>query len=157
MTDTIEAVTLERDGGAIECFVVPWDTATFGFPVAEITRFDLGADGRAAGLLADFDAWSAERGVRLVSCRLDHTKLRESMALEALGFRFVEMVHQPQLDNLDGVEAPVHDIVVDVAAHAISSFRARNHQLSASSAASSAKNSLRKPAFSAARSGAKDG
>ena len=115
MTDTIEAVTLERDGGAIECFVVPWDTAIFGFPVAEITRIELGAGDRANGLLADLDAWCADHRIRLVSCRLDHTKLRESMALEALGFRFVEMVHQPQLDDLSGVDPPARAITVDVA------------------------------------------
>jgi GNAT superfamily N-acetyltransferase len=110
-----ETTTITGDGGVIECLIVPWDTAAFGFPVAEIARFELGADGRAAGLLQELDAWCAERDVRLVSCRLDHARLRESIALEGLGFRFIEMVHGPFLQGLDGVAAPRHRIVVDEA------------------------------------------
>jgi RimJ/RimL family protein N-acetyltransferase len=37
-------------------------------------------------------------GSRLVSCRLPHEKLRESMLLEDAGFRFIEMLYKPDLD-----------------------------------------------------------
>jgi ribosomal protein S18 acetylase RimI-like enzyme len=116
MTETIEAVTLERDGGVLDCFVVPWDTAIFGFTVADVSRFELASDGGATGVLADLDAWCADRAVRLVSCRLDHTRLRESIALEGVGFRFIEMVHGPRLNGLDGLPAPRHAIRVEEAA-----------------------------------------
>jgi GNAT superfamily N-acetyltransferase len=110
-----ETATIERDGGVIACSLVPWDTAAFGFPVAEVSHFELGAGDRARGLLSDLDAWCAARAVRLVSCRLGHTRLRESIALEGLGFRFIEMVHGPLLEPLDGIAAPRHRIDVEKA------------------------------------------
>lgn len=113
MTDTGETKVLERNGGTLACHVVPWDTAAFGFPVAEISRFELGAHGAEAGLLADFEAWCADRRIHLVSCRLDHLRLPESMALEMLGFRFVEMVLTPRLDTLDDIDPPRHQIEIE--------------------------------------------
>lgn len=118
MTGAVETTVLERDEGMLACHVVPWDTAGFGFPVAEISRFELAAHGAGAGLLADFEAWCADRRIRLVSCRLDHVRLRESMALETLGFRFVEMVLTPRLDTLDDIDPPRHPIEIDDAAPA---------------------------------------
>jgi ribosomal protein S18 acetylase RimI-like enzyme len=112
---TIETTRFEGAGSVLECFVVPWDTAAFGFPVAEISRFEIGADDGAAGPLADLDAWCQERAIRLVSCRLDHTRLRESIALEGLGFRFIEMVYGPHLDDLANLEAPRHAIRIEEA------------------------------------------
>lgn len=98
--------TFEADGAALACLLVPWDTEVFGFPVAQISRLELGERADPAGILRDFDAWCAAQDVRLVSCRLDHARLRESMALEGVGFRFVEMVHEPRLDLVDRVAAP---------------------------------------------------
>src|SRR5687767_9041432 len=65
-----------------------------------------------------FQEWCGGHDVRLVSCRLDHTQLRASMALEDVGFRFVEMVHEPHLDLRDGMPAPARAIVVEPAAPA---------------------------------------
>jgi RimJ/RimL family protein N-acetyltransferase len=102
----LAVTTFEADGAALDCFVVPWDSEIFGFPVAQISRLDLRAGADPGAILRDFDAWCAAENVRFASCRLDHTRLRESMALEAVGFRFVEMVHEPRLDLLDRVAAP---------------------------------------------------
>lgn len=99
-------MTFEADGATLGCFLVPWDTEIFGFPVAQISRLELGDRADPGTILREFDAWCAGQGVRLVSCRLDHTRLRESMALEDVGFRFVEMVHEPRLDLTDRVAAP---------------------------------------------------
>lgn len=100
------AITFEADGAAMECSLVPWDTEIFGFPVAQIGRLELSERADPSKILRDFDAWCAGQDVRLVSCRLDHVRLRESMALEEVGFRFVEMVHEPRLDLTDRVAAP---------------------------------------------------
>ena len=32
----------DGSGTVIECSLVPWDTEIFGFPVAQITRIDIG-------------------------------------------------------------------------------------------------------------------
>jgi RimJ/RimL family protein N-acetyltransferase len=81
----------------LEWAEAPWDTAIFGYPVAQITRIEVREE---AG--ADFTAFEKARdvaGTGLVSCRLAHECLRESMFLEARGFRFIEMVYQPELDH----------------------------------------------------------
>lgn len=115
----IRTTTIGSDGAALDCFVVPWDSSIFGFAVAQISRMDLGAAGTpSAGLFGSFDAWCSEQGVRLVSCRLDHSQLRESMELEAHGFRFVETVYEPRLDALDTVAPPRHAIDVTEAIQA---------------------------------------
>ena len=106
------AVRIERGQAILDAWIVPWDTATFGFPVAEIR--EIRAD-RAADLPAVLDAfrtWADAARVRLASCRLDHDRLRESIALEAAGFRFIELVYEPVLDPLPDVAVPDHPIVI---------------------------------------------
>lgn len=100
------ATRFEAHGAVVECFLVPWDSEIFGFPVAQINRMELTEGAQASVVLREFDAWCAGQGVRLVSCRLDHAQLRESMALEEAGFRFVEMVYEPRLDLIDHLAAP---------------------------------------------------
>jgi GNAT superfamily N-acetyltransferase len=109
------ATTTIRSGDAqMDCFVVPWDSKIFGFAVAQIGRLELGTSEAATGrLFRRFGTWCAERQVRLASCRLDHARLHESMALEAHGFRFVEMVYEPRLEALRAVADP--HLAIDVA------------------------------------------
>lgn len=88
---------------ALEWAEAPWDTEVFGFPVLQITRIEV--RGPAAG--AALSAFELERnrlGAGLVSCRLAHDRLNESMLLEAHGFRFIEMVYQPELADLQNCD-----------------------------------------------------
>ncbi|ADC62724.1 GNAT family N-acetyltransferase [Allochromatium vinosum] len=81
-----------------------WDTAIFGDPVAQITQLEV----RKQDAERDFTTFEIERdalGCGLVSCRLSHEQLQESMLLEARGFRFIEMVYQPELGRLPAEEA----------------------------------------------------
>jgi len=103
---------LRRGDTSLDCFVVPWDTENFGFPVAQIAHISVGDKHAIAETLREFNDWCAVRGVRLVSCRLDRRQLRESMALEETGFRFVEMVYVPRLEPLAQVDPP--DLTLDV-------------------------------------------
>jgi len=75
----------------------PWDEVVCGFPVLQITTL------KVHGLQAEADMqkFESERddlSVGLVSCRLPHDCLKESMFLEDRGFRFIEMVYTPELD-----------------------------------------------------------
>lgn len=75
----------------------PWDQTACGFPVLQIT--DMQVRGPHAG--ADIEIFERERdhiGAGLVSCRLAHECLAESMLLEDHGFRFIEMLYAPELD-----------------------------------------------------------
>ncbi|WIT11323.1 GNAT family N-acetyltransferase [Paucibacter sediminis] len=74
----------------------PWDEAVLGYTVFLLEQIDL--CGEAALAAKEFEAFErarALRGVGLVSCRLPHQSLRESMLLEDRGFRFIEMVYRP--------------------------------------------------------------
>jgi Acetyltransferases len=106
---------IERAGAVLECSLVPWDSEIFEFPVAQIGHIELREGAPATELLQAFDAWCADHDVRLVSCRLDHLQLRESMALEEHGFRFVETVYGPRLESFERVAAPRHTLQVNEA------------------------------------------
>ena len=109
----VEPRSLQAGDARLDWHVVPWDTATFGFGVADITRLELGTSAAAAeDLFAALEAALRDSGVRLASCRIDHRRLRESMALESHGFRFVELVYQPRRAQLDVVPPPAHRIEV---------------------------------------------
>jgi ribosomal protein S18 acetylase RimI-like enzyme len=110
---TIE--TIERGATRLDCFEVPWDAATFGFPVAEIRSMTIGDPTTADSVLAAFDDWCDRRRIQLVSCRLPSLSLRESMALESLGFRFVEMVYSPEFELEQVIEMPDRAISIAIA------------------------------------------
>lgn len=112
MTRPPDAFAIEQAGARLEGAIVPWDSEIFGFPVAQLSRFELADGAPADAILGELDAWCAEREVRLVSCRLDHARLRESIALEGHGFRFVEVVYGPRRESFDGIATPHHAIEV---------------------------------------------
>jgi RimJ/RimL family protein N-acetyltransferase len=111
MPQTIESIRFERQGGFLDCFLVPWDSRIFGQPVAQIEGFEFANETESRGLLEDLDTWCTNHGVRFVSCRLDHLNLRGSMALEERGFRFVEIVYRPRLDLISSA-IPEHSAIV---------------------------------------------
>ena len=91
----------------------PWDEAVCGFPVLQITAMQV--RGPNAGV--DLQLFERERddlGVGLVSCRLPHDCLTESMLLEDHGFRFIEMLYAPELD-LSNFNADQHATLLAVA------------------------------------------
>lgn len=84
---------IETDALSLSACLVPWDSESFGVPVAQIDRIEV-RDLRRAEVEANaLHEWLAEHDVKLSSCRIDHGRLHESFFLEAIGFRFVEMVY----------------------------------------------------------------
>lgn len=82
-----------------------WDTVVYGYPVLQITDIEI----RGSSAPSDFRAFEnlrTEAGCGLVSCRLACAKLNESMFLESCGFRFVEMLYEPELLNLQNQRFP---------------------------------------------------
>jgi ribosomal protein S18 acetylase RimI-like enzyme len=80
----------------LEWSVVPEDTVVTGCPVWKITRLEV-KGGRADADMKAFETIRDQTGVGLVSSRLPHACLTESMFLEEHGFRFIEMLYQPEL------------------------------------------------------------
>jgi RimJ/RimL family protein N-acetyltransferase len=94
---------------------VPWDRDVFGFPVVQIQDLEVIDSHGATSDYADFRAWLDLGQVRIVSSRLLHDQLRESMFLESNGFRFVETVLHPTLENLQSLNIPQNGLLVTLA------------------------------------------
>lgn len=77
--------------------LAPWDEAVCGFPVMQITTMQV-LDPNADTDMLLFERARDEIGAGLVSCRLPHDHLKESMLLEDHGFRFIEMLYVPGMD-----------------------------------------------------------
>lgn len=82
-----------------------WDAAVFGAPVFTIDHIEVLGESALRDAKEFLDRLAAV-GARLSSCRLPHDRLRESMLLEDMGFRFIEMIYQPVLDDLATVVWP---------------------------------------------------
>lgn len=93
------AGVVDTPGIHLEWAEAPWDSAIFGFPVLQITYMKV-LDSTAADDLAIFEAARDRHSAGLVSCRISHECLKESMLLEKHGFRFIEMVYKPELNFL---------------------------------------------------------
>jgi ribosomal protein S18 acetylase RimI-like enzyme len=107
--------TLTGPGLSLRFSLAPWDTRALGYPVAQIDAIELSADGDPAPTLARFASWLDDHRVQLVSCRLDSLRLRESMLLEDVGFRFVGMVYSPVLSPLGSGGATDGEVVITAA------------------------------------------
>jgi GNAT superfamily N-acetyltransferase len=91
---------------------MPWDSAIFGARVVQIKNIEVLDD---TGAIADFThyaKWIKAEQIRIVSCRLAHDRLRDSIFLESHDFRFIEMVLHPRLDNLKNHNFPRDDLLV---------------------------------------------
>lgn len=99
-------VRLQSGDAELTCSLVPWDSESFGFVVGQVEAIHLRRPEDASELLGRLASWCFEQRIRLVSCRLGHTQLIESMALEDLGFRFIETVYRPRLELDRDLEAP---------------------------------------------------
>lgn len=81
----------------------PWDEAVCPFPVMQIDQIEVRGPG-APESMREFASARDRLGAGLVSCRLPHDRLAESMLLEQCGFRFIEMLYAPEL-GLEAVDA----------------------------------------------------
>lgn len=77
--------------------LAPWDEAVCGFPVLQITALEIIGTNASAEMQA-FESERERIGAGLVSCRLSHECMQESILLQDHGFRFIEMLYRPELD-----------------------------------------------------------
>lgn len=93
----------------------PWDSAVFGNAVVSIENLEVLEPLNAGKDFKNFRQWLDFKLVGLVSCRLPHRNLIESMFLESQDFRFVEMVLHPYLTNLHRLQLTPEDLEIQVA------------------------------------------
>jgi RimJ/RimL family protein N-acetyltransferase len=99
-------------GLLLEAALVPWDTGVFDYPVAQIERIQVLDPDRSRLDYAAFESWRDANLCGLVSCRLRHDRLQESMLLEEKGFRFIETVLHPRLERLDRLDIPDQGLTI---------------------------------------------
>ncbi len=104
------AFTLTTPRLRISAQEAPWDTTVFGAPVVQIQDVELLNRNGALADYTEFKDWLDIEEVGMVSCRLAHGRLQESMFLEANGFRFVEMVLHPRLGQLQELSFPTDEL-----------------------------------------------
>jgi ribosomal protein S18 acetylase RimI-like enzyme len=109
--------TIELDTPALRLrgALAPWDIAVFRFPVAQIAEIEVKNPSQAALDYAPVREWMDRQGVRILSCRLPHDRLGESMFLESQGLRFVEMVIHPRLAKLDSRQFAADTLTISAA------------------------------------------
>lgn len=94
---------IEKNSLSLKASLIPWDTQIFGYPVAQIEYIEVSDSHLSILDFAEFESWRDASNCKLVSCRLGHQRLRESMLLEEKGFRFIETVLHPKLEKLNEV------------------------------------------------------
>jgi len=112
MNRAIENFKIATDGLQITARFVPWDTEVYGFPVAQVENFKLFDTVAALRDYVQFRQWLCDNSIKIVSCRLPHNCLRESIFLESKGFRFIEMVLHPRIEKLQRIEIPQDDLKI---------------------------------------------
>jgi len=98
---TVPPLVIRTPALALSSCLVPWDSEAFGFPVAQIDALHVTDALLAHAEFRELYRWANVNNVCLISCRLPHQKLSESFFLEEEGFRFIEMVLHPQIENLN--------------------------------------------------------
>jgi RimJ/RimL family protein N-acetyltransferase len=115
-SDAVASATELRHGTAsVRCTIVPWDTRIMGVVCGQLEDLTVGTDDDTRAVLADVLAWSESVSAGFMSCRLDHRALRESMAIESIGFRYVETILRPALSLTSPIDAPGTQLEVGVA------------------------------------------
>lgn len=96
----------------------PWDSAIYGMPVVQIEDIEVLDQDGAVSDYPHYATWIDAEQVGIVSCRLAHDRLRDSMFLEEHGFRFIEMVLHPRRDSLQATQIPADELLIAPAAEA---------------------------------------
>lgn len=96
--DAPPTLVIDTTALSLAAALVPWDTESFGVQVAQINSVEVRDPNQASIDLGVLTDWLAQSQIRLASCRLQSSKLRESFLLEMIGFRFVEMVYSMHLE-----------------------------------------------------------
>jgi hypothetical protein len=95
--------------------LVPWDSAIFPFNVAQIENFTIVNSLANHIEYSDFEYWRDFHQCGLVSCRLNHEKIHESIYLEEKKFHFIETVLHPYISGINKVNIPDQGLTISPA------------------------------------------
>jgi RimJ/RimL family protein N-acetyltransferase len=118
MNFSYSPLKIRSDSLIMDYFLVPWDTEITGWPVAEISRFEIVDLAIAKNHYSKFSDWCESQSIELCSCRINHDRLIESNFLQENGFRFIELNYRPELLMLQKLLFSSDPIKIEVALHA---------------------------------------
>lgn len=96
----MKARPLESQFALADVVTMPWDEQVLGFPVLDLSNFRLKEGAQVWQAATDLRSWLSRIDAGMVSCRLPDATLKEGWALEAAGFRFIEMMISPVCTRL---------------------------------------------------------
>lgn len=99
----------------LDYFLVPWDTAILGVPVAQISELRVTEATAAARDYQEFASWCAQEHIALCSCRVPQERVADCMFLEERGFRWIELNYLPRLEQLQSRSYPADTLQVAAA------------------------------------------
>jgi RimJ/RimL family protein N-acetyltransferase len=97
--------------------LIEWDANVFGFSVAQIDYVRLKNSIDSLIELDDFWSWVDRNSINLISCRLNHSNLSETIFLEDNNFKFIEMVLHPTFKDIQNFEVINDDSLIIKAAN----------------------------------------
>lgn len=90
----------ESSALSIEFQPVAWDSYVIGSSVMQVKKIEVRNAVDSLNQLEQLINELSAQSVALISCRLPHDSIQESMVLEGVGFKFIEMVLHPFLNTL---------------------------------------------------------
>lgn len=89
-----------------------YDTDIFGFNVAYISDLEVKKNLNLQEEYQFYNEWLVNNSIKIVSCRLDSSKLQEAFFLEKNDFRFIETVLHPILTDLQNYPCQSNSLIV---------------------------------------------
>lgn len=102
----------ESSALSIEFQPLAWDSCVLGSSVMQVKKIEVRNALDSLQQLKQLISELTEQSVALISCRLPHTSIQESMVLEGVGFKFIEMVLHPFLNTLSVKEVYSENAIV---------------------------------------------
>jgi hypothetical protein len=102
----------DNDTILLKSQISKYDTDIFGFNVAFISDLEVKKNLNLQEEYRFYNTWLVTNSIKIVSCRLESSKLQESFFLEKNDFRFIETVLHPILTDLQNFPSQSISFVV---------------------------------------------
>lgn len=108
----MDPVKLNSSALSLELRYLKWDSIVAEHHVLEINKIEIQDIQRAQIELKNVIQDLSSKDTALISCRIPHQFLTESMLLEAAGFKFIEVVLHPFMDRLSEKKFVVDETIL---------------------------------------------
>jgi RimJ/RimL family protein N-acetyltransferase len=125
----IPEFSIKDEGVQLEACLVPWDTKVFNFPIVHISNLAFTDLTQAHTAFETLRQWVKTHDIKMISCRLPHDHLEATFLLEQQGFRFIETVLHPVIENVQDLRVNATELQVrEVLEHEVEMIQAMAEQ-----------------------------